>query len=231
MLFDVTFLTSGIETAGDTMIKLIKGNSTISAKKTQTFVINVNNKFGVLIQVDESQRQTMQNDQLLNTFNFEDILFVTRFSPQMELTFDINSSRILDASVQDKSIDDVKSVTIANDKGRSSAEKIGWLTCGIEKSEDSDKLFMKRVEVMNSRERSATSLKHTISNDKLEDKIPEADEKKCLMPPVASIPGFTPTSTRPSKNPKLRTRNERASLPSFRRSSMGKAKPTVFRLF
>ena len=81
MLFDVTFLTSGIETAGDTMIKLIKGNSTISAKKTQTFVVNVNNKFDVLIQVDESQRRMMQNDQLLSTFNFEDILLVSRFNP------------------------------------------------------------------------------------------------------------------------------------------------------
>jgi molecular chaperone DnaK len=113
VLLDVTPLSLGLETLGGVMTKVIERNTTIPARRTETFSTADDNQSAVDVVVLQGERELAADNRQLARFRLEGIRSAPRGMPQIEVTFDIDANGILNVSARDEETGAEQQVTIA----------------------------------------------------------------------------------------------------------------------
>jgi len=168
VLLDVTPLTLGIETLGGVRTPLIERNTTIPTKKSQIFSTAADYQTSVTIHVLQGERSMASDNVSLGQFNLVGIPPAPRGVPQIEVSFDIDASGILNVSAKDLGTGKEQKMTItASTKlGETDVKK---MVNEAKQFEEQDKQRKEEVEIRNT----ADSLMYTAEKTKtdLADKL------------------------------------------------------------
>jgi len=175
LLLDVTPLSLGIETMGSICTKMITRNTTIPASKSETFSTAVDNQPSVEIHVLQWEREMAADNKSLWRFMLDQIAPAPRWTPQIEVSFDIDANWVLTVKAKDKSTGKEQHITIAGSTGMDEAE-VDRLVKEAEAKKDEDKKKKEAIDARNMAD--STSYQATKMIDDNKDKIDEADKKE-----------------------------------------------------
>ncbi|MDQ1447430.1 MAG: molecular chaperone DnaK, partial [Actinomycetota bacterium] len=122
LLLDVTPLSLGVETLGGVMTKVIERNTTIPARRTETFSTADDNQSAVDIVVLQGERERAADNRVLGRFRLEGIRPAPRGEPQVEVTYDIDANGILNVTARDKDTGAEQKITISGTSNLDSSE-------------------------------------------------------------------------------------------------------------
>jgi molecular chaperone DnaK len=168
VLLDVTPLTLGLETLGGVRTALIDRNTTIPAKKSQIFSTAADLQTSVTIHVLQGERPMAADNVSLGQFNLVGIPPAPRGVPQVEVTFDIDASGILNVSAKDLGTGKEQKMTITASTKLAESD-VRKMVNDAKQYEEQDKARKEEVEARNT----ADSLVYTAEKTKsdLADKL------------------------------------------------------------
>jgi molecular chaperone DnaK len=154
---------------------MIPRNTTIPAKKSNTYTTAADSQTAVTIHVTQGERQFSKDNKSLGQFNLEDIPAMRRGEPQIEVTFDIDANGILHVSAKEKSTGKEQKVVIQGATGISD-EEIQKAQMEAEQFAEEDRKRKELVESKNKLEALVYQAESMMKENA--DKIPEEEKTK-----------------------------------------------------
>ncbi|SQE00697.1 molecular chaperone, ATP-dependent [Parafrankia sp. Ea1.12] len=114
LLLDVTPLSLGVETLGGVSTKVIERNTTIPARRSETFSTAEDNQSAVDIVVLQGEREMAADNRTLGRFRLEGIRPAPRGQAQVDVTYDIDANGILNVTAKDKDTGAQQQITISD---------------------------------------------------------------------------------------------------------------------
>lgn len=164
LLLDVTPLSLGIETLGGVFTKLIDKNTTIPAKKSQTFSTAADNQTAVTINVLQGEREFAADNRPLGRFDLVGLPPAPRGMPQVEVTFDIDANGIVNVSAKDLGTGKEQKIQITPSSGLSE-EEIKRMVADAEKNRGTDEAKKKLVTARNELDGLTYSVEKTLKEN------------------------------------------------------------------
>ena len=174
-LLDVTPLSLGIETLGGVATKLIERNTTIPAKKSQTFSTADNNQTAVDIHVVQGEREFVKDNKTLGQFRLDGIAPAPRGIPQIEVSFDIDANGIVNVSAKDLGTGKEQKITITS-KTKLSEDEIQRAVREAEQYAESDKKRKEMIDTKNTADSTVFQTEKLLTD--LDDKIGDDDKSR-----------------------------------------------------
>jgi len=181
LLLDVTPLSLAVEVEWWLAHVMIPRNTTIPAKKENTFTTAADNQTAVTVHVTQWERQFAKDNKDLWMFNLEWIPMMRRWQPQIEVSFDIDANWILNVTAKEKSTGKNQSVKIQWSTNLSDDE-ITKAKAEAENFAEEDRKRREMVESKNRMEALIYQMENTLTENK--DKIPD-DEKETINKLIA----------------------------------------------
>jgi molecular chaperone DnaK len=175
LLLDVTPLSLGVETLGGVMTRLIERNTTIPAKRSETFSTASDSQTSVEIHVLQGEREMARDNRTLGRFHLEGIPPAPRGVPQVEVTFDIDANGILHVGAKDKGTLKEQKITISHSSGLAKDE-VEKMVADAQSHEAEDKQRREEIEQRNRAENLAYQMEKLIRENR--EKLPAATVKE-----------------------------------------------------
>ncbi|MBI5449223.1 molecular chaperone DnaK [Candidatus Gottesmanbacteria bacterium] len=183
VLLDVTPLTLGVETLGSVSTPLITRNTTVPTSKTEIFSTAADNQTSVEINVLQGERPMAADNKSLGRFVLSGIPPAPRGVPQVEVTFDIDASGILNVTAKDKATGKASTIKITGSTGLSK-EEVEKMKAEAEAHAAEDTAKKDRIEARNKADNmiyvAEKTLKDAGDKAKPEDKTAVEEKMKAL---------------------------------------------------
>ncbi|MCU7730805.1 molecular chaperone DnaK [Actinoplanes sp. KI2] len=178
LLLDVTPLSLGIETMGGVMTKVIERNTTIPARRTETFSTAADNQPAVDIVVLQGERERAADNRVLGRFRLENIRPAPRGEPQIEVTYDIDANGILNVSAKDKDTGAEQRITISESSNLDTSE-IERMVQDAERHRDEDARLREMIDARNTLDSAAYQVERRLAE--LGDAVPVHEKGRAEM--------------------------------------------------